>query len=134
RFVAGELSPALQDHAGATMAPILEKEHGRMRWDRTAREIHDHARAMSSWPGAFTFHAGERVKVHRTRVLDESSERAPAGTIVRADASGVEVACARGVLALEELQLEGKRRMSAAELVAGHRWHVGEVLGAEGTK
>ncbi len=129
RYVAGELHPTPQDHDHATHAPLMEKEHGRIDWARPAQAIHDQVRGMSPWPGAFTTVDGSRVKVHRTRVVHPTSAQGEPGTIVRADAHGIEVACGPGLVALTELQLEGKRRMSAADLLAGHRWGAGTRLG-----
>src|SRR6185295_6257191 len=63
RAVAGELTATAQDHAAATLAPILEKEHGRIDWTAPAPKIHDHVRGMTSWPGAFTTANGKTLKV-----------------------------------------------------------------------
>jgi methionyl-tRNA formyltransferase len=60
------------------------------------------------------------VKIHRTEVRAEEGELGPPGTILRADGEGIEVACGRGRIALMELQLQGKKRLSARDLLAGH--------------
>lgn len=125
-FVAGELGVTPQDTAGVTVAPILKKDDGRIDWRAPARRVHDRVRGMSPWPGAFTELGGERVKVHASAVRSEGGSSAAPGTIVRADAEvGIEVACGEGVLAILELQLEGKRRLSAAAHLTGHAWAPG---------
>jgi methionyl-tRNA formyltransferase len=125
-FVAGELEVTPQDAAGVTVAPILTKDDGRLDWRAPARRAHDRVRGMSPWPGAFTALGGERVKVHGSAVRSEEGVAAPPGTIVRADPEvGIEVACGEGVLAILELQLEGKRRVSAAAHLMGHAWSPG---------
>ena len=125
-FVAGELEVTPQDAAGVTVAPILTKDDGRLDWRAPARRAHDRVRGMSPWPGAFTALGGERVKVHQSAVRSEEGVAAPPGTIVRADPEvGIEVACGEGVLAILELQLEGKRRVSAAAHLTGHAWSPG---------
>lgn len=129
RFVAGELQPREQDHDSATMASLLDKGHGRVDFRESAQAVHDLVRGMSPWPGAYTTRGDERVKVHRTRVVAPDGTHGEPGTIVRADAHGIEVACGRGLVSLDELQLEGKRRVSAGELLAGHRWERGTLLG-----
>jgi methionyl-tRNA formyltransferase len=128
RFVRGELTPEPQDHANATHAPMLTKEHGRIDWQRSALELDALVRGLSPWPGAFSVLDETRVRIHRAHVLDAdasaSSAGSPAdagaGTIVRADRHGIEVACGRGVLVIDELQEDGRRRLSAEQFCAGH--------------
>ncbi len=125
-WVEGKLEASPQDGARATMAPLLKKEDGRIDWLRPARAVHDCVRGMSPWPGAYTDLDGQRVKVHRTEVRAEDDTWAEPGTIVRADAKvGIEVACGTGVVAIGELQLQGKRRLDAGTFLAGHEWKPG---------
>lgn len=128
-FVEGRITPVPQDSAAATLAPMLTKEDGRIDWSAPARRVHDRVRGMSPWPGAFTELGTERVKVHATAVRSEAGVAAPPGTIVRADAEGIEVACGEGVIAILELQLEGKKRLSAAAHLTGHPWAAGMRFG-----
>lgn len=135
RLVRGELQAVPQDHARATHAPMLDKEHGRIAWGEPARRVHDLVRGTSPWPGAFTFLDGQRVRIHATRVLSDAPHephgKAP-GTIVRADAHGIDVACGRGVLAIDALQMDGKRRVTAQQFCAGHPGLTGRMLTERG--
>src|SRR4029077_16110227 len=70
RYVAGLCKLEPQDAAQATLAPVLEKKHGRIDWSKRPREVHDHVRSMNPWPGAFTTLRGHTVKVHRARVME----------------------------------------------------------------
>lgn len=125
-FVEGRLVATPQGAAGVTLAPILTKEDGRIDWQAPARAVHDRVRGMSPWPGAFSELAGERVKLHATAVRSEGGVPAPPGTLLRCDPQrGIEVACGEGVVAILELQLEGKRRLSAGAHLAGHAWTPG---------
>lgn len=125
-WVDGRLEATPQPSEGVTLAPLLEKEHGRLDWTAPARAVHDRVRGLHPWPGAFAALEGARVKVHRTEVRAEEGTVAPPGTVVRADARhGVEVACGSGVVALLDLQLEGKKRLDAAAFLAGHRCPTG---------
>jgi methionyl-tRNA formyltransferase len=108
----------------------MEKSHGRIDFSRPARAVHDLVRGMSPWPGAYTTRDGARIKVHRTRVVVEDGQRGEPGVVVRADPHGIEVSCGEGILSLDELQLEGKRKMKAAELLAGHSIPPGTRLGS----
>ena len=133
-YVAGERPAVEQDHAAATLAPILRKEDGAVDWSRSARELHDLARGFSPWPSAFTFMgtsghpAGTRLKLHRTQIADENTPHATPGQILSADRTGLVVACGRGALRLLELQAEGAKRMSAADFLVGHRLEPGAQL------
>jgi methionyl-tRNA formyltransferase len=124
-----------QDHAHHTLAPMLKKEDGVVDWNKGARAIHDHVRAMQPWPGASTKLAdGRALKIVRTHVVEgrvlSTIDRAP-GVIVVADKSGAIVACGeRGdeSIAVVEAQPEGKRAMRAADLVNGRVLSSGVLL------
>jgi len=128
RAVAGELRAEPQDGTIATTAPILQKEDGRIDWTRDMRAVHDHVRAMTSWPGAFTHAGGKLLKVLATRRGSEVTSGAP-GTVVVADKHGLEVACGRGTLRILRGQLEGKKALNAQELVSGRAVSPGMALG-----
>ncbi len=120
RAVRGELEPRPQDDARATLAPLLTKAHGRLDFRWPARQVHDRARAMSPWPGAFAMLDGKVVKVHRTRLPDVTVDGAP-GEIVASERDVVRVASGDGrAVDLLELQDAGKKRLSAGQYRAGH--------------
>jgi methionyl-tRNA formyltransferase len=122
RFWAGELVAHAQAHAQATLAPILKKEDGALDFEQPASAIHDRVRGLSPWPGAYAFVGSERVKVHKTRVVQRDGPSAgSAGELLSASADGLVVACGSGSIALCELQFEGGKRLSAAAVVAGRR-------------
>ena len=127
-YLAGQRAPVAQDHAAATLAPILRKEDGAVDWSRSACALHDLARGFAPWPSAFTFLGPMRLKLHRTQIADEHTQHATPGQILSADRTGLVVACGRGSLRLLELQAEGARRMSAADFLAGHRLEAGAQL------
>ncbi|APR78825.1 Methionyl-tRNA formyltransferase [Minicystis rosea] len=129
RVVEGAVTATPQDHASATMAPILEKDHGRIAWDRPAHAVHDHVRGMTSWPGAFTTAQGKTLKVLESRTGAETGSSAPPGTVVAAGKQGIEVACGAGTLRILKAQAEGRKPLGAAELVGGRTIVAGMVLG-----
>lgn len=128
RIVRNELQPVPQDHHAATSAPLIKKHDGLVKWSRTALEIHNHIRAMSPWPSAHTFFDGKRVKLHRSHVLSDDRPAKPPGTLLRADRHGIEVACGKGVLSLDELQMEGSARLQAEVFIMGQRWEADQQL------
>ncbi len=129
----GRIVPKQQNHAEATLAPILNREDGRMDFaSRTATEIWNRWRGFQPWPGAYTALNGKKLIAHRVKVLaptiDVPVEFAP-GTIF-ADNQRMLVVCAqRTWLELIEVQLEGKKRISAADFLHGHMHTTGIRLG-----
>lgn len=129
RLARGELEPVAQDATRATHARLLEKEDGRIPWGKPARAVHDHVRGMTPWPGAFTTLPDGRVlKVLRAHA-DEAAVEGQAGTVSRASKHTLLVACGAGALAIEVAQVEGKKALTAAELVAGRTLAEGMILG-----
>jgi len=112
-----------QDNALATYAPKLKREAGLIDWSESAEAIERKIRAFNPWPGAFTMvkDGNDRIrnlKIHSAVIVDQS---APPGQIIYADERGMVIAASDGSLSLQEVQLEGKRRMSAIDLVRGSR-------------
>ena len=122
------ITPQPQDHALATLAPILRREDGAMDFARTARVSYDRWRGFQPWPGAYTTLRGKKLIVHSMRLIDELSAGEPGSLIVRGD--DLLVICGNGsMLALDEVQLEGKKGMTAAEFMRGFQVKNGERLG-----
>jgi methionyl-tRNA formyltransferase len=124
----GTLRATVQDDAAATYAPMIRKADGAIDWALAARDIACRVRAFNPWPSAFTTHRGRLLKIHRARALADASAAAP-GTILALDGD-IAVATGGGVLAVEELQLEGKRTLSAREFARGGGVAVGDRLAA----
>ncbi len=125
---AGTLRPTLQDHSQATLAPILKKEDGLVDFSRTAAEIHNRQRGFQPWPGAFSSFRGKQLLLHAVRPAQDVPHLPP-GTLMPLGAR-LYVACGHGtVLELLEVQLEGKKRMAAADFLHGYHIQTGEMLG-----
>ncbi len=123
---AGQLTSQEQDDAFSTYAPMMNKEDGLIDWSRNARQIHNQVRGLDPWPGAYSYLGGQVLKISRTGV-DEAVGGAP-GEVLSADAGGVRVACGQGVLVIGELQLPGKKRLTAREFLSGCPLPVGTRL------
>jgi methionyl-tRNA formyltransferase len=115
-----QLVPQPQPSEGVTHARMIEKGDGQLDFTQPAQAVHDRARGFYPWPGAFASLAGKRVKIHRTRVALRDGQRGAPGSVLQADADGIVVACGQGALRIEELQLDGKKRVSAQAFLAGH--------------
>jgi methionyl-tRNA formyltransferase len=122
-----------QDHASATHTGKLEREHGRLDWSQSAVVLERLIRAYNPWPGTFTMILDAegkplQIKVHQARVAEEVEACSVGGTVLSKD-GGLLIACGQGGLVLTEVQLEGKKRMSAPEFLRGHPVEVGARLG-----
>ena len=122
-----------QDHSLATLAPILKREDGLIDFSRTATEIWNRLRGFQPWPGAFTYFRGKMLQLHDT-------VPAPEIAVVKAAHFAVEhgrllLGLAHGTaLDVHELQLEGKKRMSATDFINGYRPRSDEPVGASGSR
>ena len=105
-----------QDNASATYAPKLKREDGKIDWSEPAEVIERKIRAFNPWPGAFMKLDGRNLKMFSASVVDLSGKP---GEILRSEKQLV-VAAGKGALSIGEVQLEGKRRMSASEFLRGH--------------
>lgn len=122
----GEIQPVPQDHARATLAPMLTKEQARFTFGQDAQTLHDLIRGLNPWPVAYFEHAGKKVKVLRARVCPGAG--AP-GTVL--ETKPLTVACTAGALILDQVVPGGSRPMEGSAWAAGRRLRKGERLGAE---
>ena len=124
-----EISPEPQDGSLATLAPVLSRDDGRIDWALGADEIANRCRGFQPWPGTWTTLGGARLHVWSASPEAGVPGQEP-GTVVEARGDRLAIACGGGtVLAARELQLEGKRRMPARDLVNGLRLEPGARLG-----
>ncbi len=128
---AGSLTPRTQDHAEATYAPMLSKEDGRLDWSEPAERVVNRVRGVTPWPGATTSLGGEPIKVWRASASSAEASGRP-GEVVAVGEDGLTVACGRGALRIEELQVAGRRRMAAASFLRGYPVAPGTILGGQG--
>ncbi|HEY5973713.1 MAG TPA: methionyl-tRNA formyltransferase [Geobacteraceae bacterium] len=125
-LVQNALVPEKQDDSQSCYAPMLKKELGCLDWDKEPQSLKNLVRGVTPWPGAYTWLDGKLLKVFRVRV---GSSTGQPGTVLRADREGLEIACRGGSLIIDELQLEGKKRLAAAEFLAGYQVPAGTALG-----
>jgi methionyl-tRNA formyltransferase len=128
----GDILPTPQNDSKATLAPILTKEDGRIGFSRNAQELFNRLRGFQPWPGAFTIFKGKTLRVHRAQPVLAPFELTPAEIAI--EGTRLLVGCAKSndtisALELIEVQLEGKRRMTAQEFINGYRLKSGDRLG-----
>lgn len=119
-----------QDKNDVTFAPKLKKEDGKIEWSKPACDICNLIKGCLPWPGAFTYCNGKLLKVYKARVdtLRNIAVDFSVGEIIKIAKEGISVFTGKGNLIIEELQMEGKRRMEAQDFIKGHKISVGERL------
>ncbi|HBE15833.1 MAG TPA: methionyl-tRNA formyltransferase [Ruminococcaceae bacterium] len=120
----GELTAIRQDEALATHAPMLNKSISEIDWHKPALDVHNLVRGLYSWPIAQTTFNGKKLKIYRTTLGKGNGE---AGSIIATDP--LTIACSEGSVVIEELQLEGKKRMDAKTFLIGHPLNINDKLG-----
>jgi methionyl-tRNA formyltransferase len=124
----GRIVPEKQDHERATYGPLLKKEDGRIDWARDARAIHNQVRGLQPWPGASTTFRGQALHLWKSRLWSGTAPPSSGpGTLVSIKPPVVN--CGAGALELVEVQLEGRKRMPAADFANGQRMTENESLG-----
>ncbi len=125
------LKPQVQDHDAATFAPILKREDGLIDWQSPAKTISDRVRGFQPFPAAHTIYRGSRLTLWRAfEAVPPEARRNTVGEIVEAHGDALIVeAGGNSFLRIEELQPEGKRRMTARDFVNGFKPQVGEIFG-----
>jgi len=127
-----EITPRRQENADATLAPMLKKEDGRVDWSLPAEQIERRVRGFRPWPGAYTSFRGQGFHLRRAAVAPGDTRAMVPGTLIAQD-HRLLVACGGETwLELQEVQLEGRRHLSAREFMNGIRLGANEKLGATG--
>ena len=123
---AGNLVREKQDDTLSCYASMLKKEDGLVDWNKEPQVIKNLVRGMTPWPGAFSFLDGRMLKIYRVRTAGGAGEP---GSVINAGREGLEIACAGGSIIVDELQLEGKKRLPAKDFLAGFKIEPGTILG-----
>jgi methionyl-tRNA formyltransferase len=127
KMKAGDLRAIPQDHSKATYAPPLKKEDGQIDWRKGATEIDRQVRAFNPWPGAFTKWGDRLLKIYRGRIR-ERTPSGKTGEVVWVGSDFIEVAAGKDSYLIEEIQLEGRKKMTIREFLSGHSISAGTVL------
>ena len=125
-LAAGTIVPEKQDPAQATLAPLLKKEDGVIHWKQPAQAIHNRVRGLQPWPGAYTTFRGQTLHIWESRVAPVTAAAAAA---TFQSLKPLLVACEGSALELVSVQLEGRKRMAAADFANGQRLTENDILG-----
>ena len=119
KIEAGTATYTKQEDEKATHTRMISKKMGKINWKASAAEIERLIRGLNPWPSAYTFLDGKTLKIWRAAVLS-GGDPENAGCIVTAEKEKLHIQTGDGILALEEVQLEGKKRMKTEDFLRGH--------------
>jgi methionyl-tRNA formyltransferase len=126
-YTSDSIKPIPQDHSKATYAPLLKKQDGHIRWQKPAVELVAFIRGMTPWPGAFTFHDNNRLKILKANPIPENPTE-PAGTILKTFPDELYVATTKGALSILEIQGPSGKRLPIADFLRGYQLPAGTLL------
>ncbi len=128
-YMAGRLKPVPQE-GDVSYARKVEKGEGLICWEEPARKIYNKLRAFTPWPGVYTVFQGKRLRIHRGSVVENVVvDCGRPGEIVKTASEGIDVQTGRGLFRITELQMEGRKRITADEFLRGYRIRKGDTLG-----
>lgn len=138
KWLNGEIKPVAQDHSKATFTKIIKKDDGRIDWSKSAEEIERQIRAFNPWPSAYSQliindkqRTTKRLKIIKADILDGPSidrRQLEVGQVFLAENKNLAVTCGKNALILEEIQLEGKKPVTAKEFLNGYPETIGTIL------
>lgn len=124
----GNLKRIPQENALSTHCAMLQKETGKIDWNKPAKDVHNLVRGTNPWPGAFTYHSGQRLRIWKTEVMDGNYDHAKHGQILVFKKGEFIVKAKDGLIKILELQADSSRRMTSKEFAAGHLILEGDIL------
>ena len=124
----GEAPRIKQNHDEFTYAPMMSKSLGQIDYSKSAKDIHNLVRGVNPWPSAYTTYDNQTMKVWKTKVLSETSDKEP-GTIISVDKEGIKVSTKDNVILIKEIQMPGKKRVLVEEYIKGNSIEANKILG-----
>lgn len=124
----GTLSPEKQDDTLSCYAPMIDKTVSKIDFNKDAESICRLVRAMNSYPYAHTFYEGKLLKIISAKPVNGNHFTEKPGTILSANTEGLLISCGVGAICVEEIQMEGKKKMPVSEYVKGNTFTMGAVL------
>lgn len=122
----GSLTPTKQGESPTAYAKMLTKAMGLIDFTKSAKELDCFVRGMDPWPSAYTLLSGKTLKLWKVRAVEGSGK---AGSVIGIGKESFTIACGEGAIEVLEVQLEGKKRMSAGDFLKGSTLNIGQELG-----
>ena len=125
-----ELTVQPQDDSQATFAPLMKKQDGAIDWNLAAREISNRVRGFQPFPTSYTKYQGRKLTILKAKPVISEQSKPGNGLIIEAKGDKLYVACgSQTLLQIDELQLEGKKKMATRDFLNGVKLQTGDILG-----
>ncbi len=119
-WIEGKIKTKPQNHSKATFCKIIKKQDGKINWTKSAEEIERQIRAFHEWPTAFTFFNDKQLKILEANLSTSLRASKKIGKVFLTNDKGLAVQTGDGLLMLKQIQLEGKKPMTAKDFLNGH--------------
>lgn len=126
-IVNNEIEQVKQENDGSSYASMLDKEMALINWEHSSVSIHNFIRGLNPWPIAYTHYDNRVMKIYKSRVMDEESNKC-IGSIIEVSKEGLKVSTGSGVLLIEEIQFPGKKPLKVKDYIIGNKIDEGAVL------
>ena len=125
----GNVNAQKQDDSLSSYAHMITKETAKIDWNKSAHEINNLVRGLYPFPKAMTIYLGKLLKVIKTEICDETTDK-NAGTIIKTDKESIFVSCGNNtVIKIKNIQIEGKKAMAVKDFLVGNEIQTGIILG-----
>ncbi|MGY0372130.1 methionyl-tRNA formyltransferase [Clostridium sp. JNZ J1-5] len=118
-IVEGSIVPEKQEDSKTCYASMLNKDMAKINWNLSSKEIHNLVRGLNPWPVAYTHYHDKIMKIYKTKVLKENSDKEP-GTIIKVNKEGIVVSCGEGTILIKEMQFPGKKVLTVEQYIVGN--------------
>ncbi len=135
-WIEGKIRPRKQDHKQATLCRVIKKEDGKIQWQKNAEEIERMIRAFNPWPGTYceirnlnikNQNKNLKLKIISADAINKNTDH-EIGQVFLDENNNLYAQAGKGILILKEIQLEGKKPLSAKEFLNGHKEIIGAIL------
>lgn len=126
-IVNNDIEPVKQKNELSSYASMLDKEMAKINWEGSNVSIHNFIRGLNPWPIAYTRYEDTVMKIYKSRVLNEQSNK-EIGSIIEVSKEGIKVSTGSGILLIEEIQFPGKKPLKVKDYIIGNKINEGIVL------
>lgn len=130
KYSKGQIVPEKQNGDLSNYAPMLNKETGKIVWNKSSKEIENLIKGLNPHPLAYTTYKNNTMKIHKAKAISVEEKRTP-GTVLKVDKEGILVACGHGNLLIKEIQFPGKKAMKVEDYLRGNSIELETILGLD---
>jgi len=128
KYKEGKINPIKQGEPLTDYASMLNKKMAEIKWNSSAKDVHNFIRGLNAWPVAYTYYEDNVMKIYKSKVVHCNLKEKP-GTILQISDEGIKVACGEGAINIEMVQFPGKKPMYVKDYIRGNNIREKTILG-----